>query len=107
MSLKKVRKEDIPELSTESEKGLILGILIDFLEDADKFFSFADHVGFDLSAISHISQLPAAWVAQYRLKNGGYDADRACLDLATWPPVAMEIVKKLDAEAHKKRESAN
>ena len=60
--------------------------------------SFLDHVGFDLSVIRNVRELPAAFVAKYRLKSGQYDLDRAANDLATWPPVAARIAELIEIE---------
>lgn len=74
------------------QRGLILSILCDFLEDdriAD-FSDWIDHVGFDLTALRYPSDLAAAWLAHYR-RGRGYDVDRALNDLLTWPPIAAHI----------------
>ena len=74
------------------QRSMILSILCDFLEEdriAD-LGDWVDHVGFDLTALRYPADLPAAWVAHYRLGRG-YDVDRALNDLLTWPPIAAEI----------------
>jgi hypothetical protein len=87
-------------LTPVEEKNIILGILFDFAEgDEDGgLLSYLDHVGFDLRAISHLKELPSAFVAKYRLKTGKYDLDRAANDLATWPPIAARIAELIEIE---------
>ena len=80
-----------PQLSLEEQKKIILNILADFCTDADELPRFLGHVGYDIGAISHPSQLIPSYLGHCRLKTGTYDVDRACNDLATWPPIAAEI----------------
>jgi hypothetical protein len=88
------------KLSPKEQKNIILGIFADFAEsdDAGDLLSYLDHVGFDLRVISHVKELPAAFVAKYRLKTGKYDLDRAANDLVTWPPIAARIEELTQAE---------
>lgn len=88
---------DEPELNVDltkvcEQRGMILSILCNFLEEdrlAD-LGDWLDHARFDLTALRYPADLPAAWVAHYRLGRG-YDVDRALKDLLTWPPIAAEI----------------
>ncbi|MDB2369292.1 hypothetical protein N9V68_01750, partial [Octadecabacter sp.] len=66
-----------------------LSILADMTPD--QIGPYIAHVGFDVCAITDSTELPAAWVAHYRLGQGTYDLDRACMDLATFPPVSRRI----------------
>jgi hypothetical protein len=83
------------ELTVEQQKGLILGILCDFA-DGDEILAYMAHVGFDLGSISHIRELPGAWLGHYRTKKGAYDVDRACNDLSEFPPIASAIVREIN-----------
>jgi hypothetical protein len=80
-------------MSAEDQKDLILGILISFLEDEEtaNFEDYIRHTGFDLGAINRSQELAAAWLGHYRIRQGAYGVDRACNDLATWPPIARRI----------------
>lgn len=78
-----------PPLTTDQQKGLIVCILADF--EGDEMVKFAEHAGFDFRSITDAKELPAAWVAHYWLGQGTYDVDRACMDLATWPPISRRI----------------
>lgn len=75
----------------EEQKNLILGILVDFLEEIDDLESYARHVGFDFGALRRTEDLLDAWLAHYRIRRGQYDVDRATRDLANWPPIARRI----------------
>ncbi|MEH6740020.1 MAG: hypothetical protein V7695_15970 [Sulfitobacter sp.] len=88
------------DLPPGEQKGIILSIFADFAESDDDgdLLSYLDHIGFDLRAISHVKELPAAFVAKYRLKSGKYDLDRAANDLVTWPPIAARIEELTQAE---------
>jgi hypothetical protein len=88
------------DLPPGKQKGIILSIFADFAESDDDgdLLSYLDHIGFDLRAISHVKELPAAFVAKYRLKSGKYDLDRAANDLVTWPPIAARIEELTQAE---------
>jgi hypothetical protein len=83
------------ELNVDQQKSLILGILLDFA-DGDEILAYMAHVGFDLGSISHISELPGAWLGHYRTKKGVYDVDRACNDLSEFPPIASAIVREIN-----------
>jgi hypothetical protein len=80
-------------MSAEDQKDLILGILFSFLEDEEtaNLEDYIRHVGFDLGAINKSQEMAAAWLGYYHLRQGAYDVDRACNDLATWPPIAGRI----------------
>ncbi len=78
-------------LTIEQQKNLILGILNTFLEDLDNLGNYIDHVGFDIGMIADPEELPRAWLGFYRIRRGQYDVDRACNDLAAWPPIAARI----------------
>jgi len=86
-------------LTSQEQRNLILSFL-DFAESDDDgdLLSFLDHVGFDLRAISDVRELPAAFVAKYRLKTGKYDLNRAVNDLVTWSPIAARIEELTQAE---------
>jgi hypothetical protein len=88
------------DLSPGEQKNIILSIFADFAESDDDgdLLSFLDHVGFDLRVISDVRELPAAFVATYRLKSGKYDLNRAANDLATWPPIAARIAELTEIE---------
>ena len=79
------------DLDRTEQKGLIVGILHDFASDADTLFKYLAHCEFDVSAINSVDDLQAAWLGHYRIKGGGYDVDRACNHLATWPSIASRI----------------
>lgn len=87
-------------LTSREQKNIIMGYLADFAESDDdgELLSFLDHVGFDLRVIRDVRELPAAFVAFYRLKTGKYDLDRAADDLVTWPPIAAHIAELTEAE---------
>nr|WP_301918470.1 hypothetical protein [uncultured Defluviimonas sp.] len=82
-------------LSIEEQKSLILSIVITFFEgeERDNLTSFVRHVGFDVCAVRRTRDFFAAWLGHYRLRQGAYDVDRACNDLATWPPIAARIAE--------------
>lgn len=81
-------------MSTSEQKGLLLGILADFAQgDPQEVLDYLDHVGFNLLCLSGSQDLGAAWCGFYRIKPGLYDIDRACADLATWPPIAAAITE--------------
>lgn len=84
-----------PSMPREEQTNLILGILSSFLEEdgLDQLGGYLDHVGFDIGAIRRTQDLPNAWLGHYRLKQGTYDVDRACRDLANFPPIAAEIFR--------------
>ena len=93
-----VTKEQDPHRKprpTDEQKNIIVGILLDFLqdEDAENLGSYLRHVGFDVRAVPDTAALPAAWAAHYRVKQGIYDVERAINDLATWPPIAARIAE--------------
>ncbi|MFZ3585441.1 hypothetical protein ACOI1H_25500 [Loktanella sp. DJP18] len=90
----------LKKFSPKEQKTIILSIFADFAESDDDgdLLSYLDHIGFDLRVISHVKELPAAFVAKYRLKTGKYDVDRAANDLATWPPIAARIAELTEAE---------
>lgn len=91
------RSDDLTPLE---EKNIIFSIFADFAEsdDGSDLLSYLDHIGFDLRVISHLKELPTAFVAKYRLKTGKYDVDRAANDLATWPPIAARIAELTEIE---------
>ena len=91
MTKTKCHESGEPALSTSEQADLILGILFSFADDADSLFRFINHAEFDLTALRDASDLPAAWLGHYRIKNGQYDTARACNDLATWKPIASRI----------------
>jgi hypothetical protein len=79
-------------MTTVEQKNLILNILDDVASDGgDAFITFARHVGFDVCTLRSTSDLTAAWLGHYRLRQGVYDVERAARDFATWPPVAQRI----------------
>ena len=80
----------------QDDAGLILSLLNDFLEarDHEDLRLYFRHVGFDLGALSRVQDLPAAWLGHYRVKQGVYDIDRAFRDFASYPPIAMEIIRQ-------------
>jgi len=86
---------DLEVLSIEEQKSLILSILTTFLEDEKRgnLTSFVRHVGFDVRVVRTSRDFFPAWLGHYRLKHGLYDVDRACNDLATWPPIAARIAE--------------
>jgi hypothetical protein len=88
------------KLSPKEQKNIILGIFADFAESDDDgdLLSYLDHIGFDLRVIRHVKELPAAFVANYRLKTGKYDLDRAANHLVTWPPIAARIAELTEIE---------
>lgn len=82
-------------LPADEAKSIILGILNSFLtdEEAGHLGSFFRHVGFDIRAVRDPAALPAAWLAHYRTRQGVYDVNKACTDLATWPLIAARIAE--------------
>ncbi len=87
-------------LPPDEAKAMLVNILADFADEPDQMVNYLDHVGFDVSALGTHKDLPAAWVAHYRIGQGTYDTDRAFLDYVTWGPMASEIVR-LQAEQRK------
>lgn len=77
-------------LTTDEQKGLILGIVADMADSGD-LQAYIDHIGFDVLALSDSKELPAAWVAHYWLGQGSYDVDRATTDLLTCPLIARAV----------------
>ncbi len=88
--------DDIDWTNVREQRGVILSILIDFLEPESigQLGSWIAHVGFDLKAIRYPADLPAAWLAHYR-QGRGYNVERALNDLVTWPPIARQIALPL------------
>ena len=82
------------KLTTDEQKNLILNIVFDEDQEPDAFVGYLEHIGFDITAIEDVKQLPDAVLGHYRLKQGEYDVDRAAMDLATYGPVAAEIVRR-------------
>lgn len=76
-------------MTTDEQRGLILGILIDFA--CEDIAAYLDHVGFDVLAIKTTKELPAAYLGHYRLGQGTYDVERALVDFKTWPPISRRI----------------
>ena len=56
--------------------------------------SWLEHIGFDLAALDNAEQFYDALLGHYRIKQGEYDIDRATNDLATYGPIASEIVRR-------------
>lgn len=83
------------KLANQENKNLILGILGEFCTDGETLLKFLQHVGFDLGCLSHTNDFPAAYLGHYRCSNGDYDVERACMHLATWPPIAEHIYELL------------
>lgn len=102
MNLPDRRESRGPSDDPYDPRDIILGIFCDFAEkDVDTLFRYFDHVGFDARVVTDAGDLPAAWLGHYRLKRGHYDVDRACNDLATWPPIASRIFELLREEKQK------
>ena len=78
-------------LPLEEQKSLILEILVSFSDDADDLVNFLKHAGFDPRVMATRDHLIPAWLGHYRIKSGVYDIERACRDLASWPPIASRI----------------
>lgn len=83
------------ELSVAEQKSLILSVLYMVVEaeDSETAMAYLEHAGFDLSVVEEITNLEAAWLGHYRIRQGCYDADRACEDFARWPPIAARIAE--------------
>lgn len=93
---------DPDHLTSEDKQDIILSLLVDILEDEDvtALPSYIRHVGFDITAIGDPSNLPRAWLAHYRIRQGHYDLERALNDFATWAPIANRIAElKREKEA--------
>ncbi|OZA17970.1 MAG: hypothetical protein B7Y02_02035 [Rhodobacterales bacterium 17-64-5] len=86
---------EMVELTAGEQACIIINILTDFASEPARLVKFCEHVGFDLSALTTTTDLIPAWLGHYRIKRGVYDVDRACKDLATWPPIAAMIAKEL------------
>lgn len=86
------------EIADESP-DLIVGILETFAERLDDLVSYLEHVKFDLGAMRDGRDLMPAWLGHYRSAAGRYDVDRACNDLATWPPIASRIAELMNERA--------
>ncbi|MEM5521067.1 hypothetical protein [Sulfitobacter sp. AS59] len=86
-------------LTTEAQKSIILGIMLDMADDVDNLFNYFKHIGFDVSVLRNHKDLPNALLGHYRLGQGSYDIDRATMDLATWPPIARRIFELQQEEA--------
>lgn len=84
-----------PQMSVEDQTNLILGILISFLEGdgLQELGDYLQHVGFNICALQRPKDLSSAWLGHYRLKQGVYDVDRACADLASYPPIAARVAE--------------
>ena len=87
----KLKNVDEISMPLPQQKSLLLGILNEFLPDPEELFEYFHQVGFDPLCLGRVRDLPQAWVAHYRVRAGVYDVDRACRDLATWPPIAARI----------------
>jgi hypothetical protein len=98
-----MQPEPTTALSLQEQNNIIPRIFDDFCTDADTMFRYLKHVGFDFEAISHVQELLPAYLGHYRLRNGTYDVERACNDLATWPPIAAMIEKGLRQKARAAR----
>ncbi len=100
-SIKKVSvtSDPAPELTLQQQKNIILNIFDDFCTDADTMFRYLKHVGFDFGANSHVQELLPAYLGHYRLRNGTYDVERSCIDLATSRPITAMIENVLRQKA--------
>jgi len=87
--------DSLPKPTLQEQKDIIISILADFADEADRLIAYLDHIGFDLCALASPHDLGAAVLGHYRIKAGRYDVDRACNDLASWPPIAAEIAKRM------------
>ena len=87
------------EPDLQEQKGIIISILTNFADDADRLISYLDHIGFDLCALTSPWDIEAAVLGHYRIKVGRYDVERACNDLASWPPIAAEIARQMGIKA--------
>lgn len=88
-------RDDV-KLSSQEQASMIVALLADFCEPEmiDQLGDYVQHVGFDLSALGRPQDLTAAWLGHYRIRQGVYDVERAFNDLATYPPIASEIVRQ-------------
>jgi hypothetical protein len=93
------QKATFAPLTTEAQKSIILGIMLDMADDVDDLFNYFKHIGFDLSVLRNHKDLPNALLGHYRLGQGSYDIDRATMDLATWPPISRRIFELQQEEA--------
>ena len=64
----------------EQDKATILSRFVDFAEEPEQLIKYLGHIGFDMAAISDLKELPQAFVAHYRTKQGEYHIDRASHD---------------------------
>jgi hypothetical protein len=90
---------NLMEPDLREQKGIIISILTNFADDAYRLISYLDHIGFDHCALTSPRDLEAAVLGHYRVKVGRYDVDRACNDLATWPPIATRIAELMSKKS--------
>lgn len=88
--------QDDVKLSSQEQADMIVALLADFCEPEmiDQLGDYVQHVGFDLAALGRPQDLTAAWLGHYRIRQGVYDVERAFNDLASYPPIASEIVRQ-------------
>lgn len=88
--------QDDAKLSSQEQADMIVALLADFCEPEmiDQLGEYLQHVGFDLAALGRPQDLTAAWLGHYRIRQRVYDVDRAFNDLASYPPIASEIVRQ-------------
>jgi len=88
---------ELPAAPTlQEQKDIIISILVNFAVEGDNLLAYLDHIGFDLGALTSSRDLGDAVLGHYRIKASRYDVDRACNDFASWPPIAVEISKRID-----------
>ena len=93
-------EDSLTKLPPDEVRNLLVGLLVDILEnDLENLGTYLEYVGFDASALGKPSDLLPAWLGHYRIGQGTYDAGRAAIDLATWPPVARRIFELQQAES--------
>lgn len=88
--------QDDVKLSSQEQADMIVALLADFCEPEmiDQLGDYLQYVGFDLAALGRPQDLTAAWLGHYRIRQGVYDVERAFNDLASYPPIASEIVRQ-------------
>ena len=102
-------KQSKPQkLSERNKETMITNMLADFLTDdsVDELFSYLEHIKLDVCELPKGADgrlLMEHCFAHYR-QDGVINIDKACQDLAEYPPIAARIA---ELEAAKQAEQAN
>lgn len=89
------------EHTASEAKGIVLGILRDFWEDAtddegvDRLFDYWQHVGLEVAdlPLDPAPELICEAFVDHYTDGGEINVNKATNDLATWPPIVARIAE--------------